>query len=217
MYGERDLARLAQIRYYRELGFSLDDVARVLDDAAADERTHLLRQRRLLRQRIDHLTRMAAAVDKALEAHHMDLALTPEERLEVFGDFRPEDHEEEAEERWGDTDAYVESNRRVASYTKDDWLAIKTEGGAISEGLVALMAGGAPATGAAAMDLAEQHRQHISRWFYDCAPAIHRGLGQMYVDDERFTASVEQAGAGLAAYMRDAFAANADRQEASTG
>jgi len=213
VYGEGDLARLAQIRYYRELGFSLDDVARVLDDPAADERTHLLRQRRLLGDRIDHLARMAAAVDKALEADHMDLAITAEERLEVFGDFRPEDHRAEAEQRWGGEDAYAKSNRRAASYSKDEWLMIKDEGGAISQALVSLMVDGEPATGSAAMELAERHRQHLGRWFYDCPPAMHRGLGQMYVDDERFTASLDEAGVGLAAYMREAFVANAERLE----
>ena len=30
------------------------------------------------------------------------------------------------------------------------------------------------------------------------------GLGQLYVDDERFTATIDRAGAGLSAYLRDA-------------
>ena len=44
----------------------------------------------------------------------------------------------------------------------------------------------------AAMDLAEEHRQHITRWFYDCPPEMHAGLGRMYVEDERFTAHYER-------------------------
>ena len=135
--------------------------------------------------------------------------------LEVFGDFRPEDYEEEVGARWGDTDAYAESNRRVASYTKSDWTVLRDESGEISQAFLALIAAGAPGDGAAAMDVAEQHRQHLARWFYDCPPAMHRGLGRMYVDDARFTASVNAAGPGLATYMQVAFAANADRAEAA--
>jgi hypothetical protein len=63
------------------------------------------------------------------------------------------------------------------------------------------------------MDLAERHRQQISR-YYDCTYQIHRGLADMYVADPRFTAHYEKYGPGLAQYVRDAIHANADRAEA---
>ena len=62
-----------------------------------------------------------------------------------------------------------------------------------------------------AMEVAERHREHISRWFYDCSPAAHRNLGQMYAGDERFAANYESVAPGLAAYMCDAIAANSAR------
>jgi hypothetical protein len=62
------------------------------------------------------------------------------------------------------------------------------------------------------MDAAEAHRQHISRWFYECTPQIHAGLGEMYVADPRFTATYEAVEPGLAGYVRDAIRANAARQ-----
>jgi hypothetical protein len=61
------------------------------------------------------------------------------------------------------------------------------------------------------MALAEEHRQLITRWFYDCSYEIHRGLGVMYVDDPRFSANIDKDAPGLAAYTRDAIIANADR------
>ncbi|MGI9609307.1 MAG: TipAS antibiotic-recognition domain-containing protein, partial [Acidimicrobiia bacterium] len=45
----------------------------------------------------------------------------------VFGDFDPSEYADEAEQRWGDSDAYRESARRTASYTKDDWTDIVRE------------------------------------------------------------------------------------------
>ncbi len=62
------------------------------------------------------------------------------------------------------------------------------------------------------MDLAEEHRQHISRWYYDCPPAMHAGLGEMYVADERFTAYYESVAPGLARYLGTACGANAARR-----
>jgi hypothetical protein len=140
----------------------------------------------------------------------MGISLTPEE-IELFGDFVPEDYEKEAEERWGETDAYKQSQRRAASYTKEDWLKIKEEGGAIERGLKAALEAGTAPDSEAAMDLAEQHRQQITRWFYDCSYEIHKGLGQMYVDDPRFKKHYEAIAPGLAEFVRDAVAANAAR------
>jgi MerR family transcriptional regulator, thiopeptide resistance regulator len=77
---------------------------------------------------------------------------------------------------------------------------------------VEAMRAGVPADSEQAMDVAEQHRQHISRWFYDCPPEMHAGLGRMYVEDERFTATYERIAPGLAQYVSAAVQANAARQ-----
>ena len=213
-YDDADLERLQRILFYRELGFGLDDIRTVMTDGGADASAHLRRQHALLRDRIHRLERMAAAVQKALEARTMGINLTPEERFEVFGDFDPDAHAAEAEERWGGTDTFRESQRRVSGYTKADWDRMKAEAAAYGDRLVTAMRSGAPADSVEAMDAAEEHRQHISRWFYDCSYEIHRGLGQLYVDDPRFTATYEKAAPGLAAYLRDAIEANAARAEA---
>lgn len=62
------------------------------------------------------------------------------------------------------------------------------------------------------MDLAEEHRQQITRRYYDCPPELHAALGRMYTDDERFTAYHERVAPGLAAYVGTACQANAARQ-----
>ncbi|MGN9840558.1 TipAS antibiotic-recognition domain-containing protein [Nonomuraea sp. H19] len=142
------------------------------------------------------------------------LNLTPGERAEVFGDFNPDDHAAEAEQRWGGTPAWTESTRRTASFTKEDWKRFTAEGGAISERMAEAMRAGAPADGDLAVDLAEEHRAYITRWCYACTYEIHRGLGDLYVTDPRFTASIDQTAPGLAAYYQAAIAANATRHNA---
>ena len=211
-YTPADLDRLHRVLVYRELGFSLEEVATLLDDPDADPAVHLRRQHRLLRDRLERTQAMVAAVEKEMEAHHMGISLTPEERFEVFGDWLPEEYEAEAEEKWGDTEAWAQSQRRTAAYSKEDWLQIKAEGEDVERRFASALAAGVPADSAQAMDLAEEHRQHIGRWFYDCPPAMHAGLGRMYVEDERFTAHYEQIAPGLAQYLSTAVQANAARQ-----
>jgi MerR family transcriptional regulator, thiopeptide resistance regulator len=210
-YDDADLVRLQQILFYRELGFPLDEIAAILDDPHADTLTHLRRQHDLLAAREGRLRDMVAAVRRAMEAEQMGISLTPEERFEVFGEQDPAQHAEEAKERWGETEAYRESQRRTRSYSKDDWVRIKAAGDDLDRRAgEAVRRGVAPDT-TEAMDLAEEHRQNIARWFYDCPYPMHRGLGDMYLADERFTQRYEQIAPGLAEFMRAAIHANADR------
>ncbi len=127
IYEESDLDLLQQILFYRELGFVLKEISTIVDDPGTDALGHLHRRRKLLTERIKRLSAMVDAIDYEMEARTMDIPLTPEERFEVFGEFRPEDHAEEAQQRWGETESYKESQRRVATYKKEDWQRLKAE------------------------------------------------------------------------------------------
>ncbi|KUH39933.1 MULTISPECIES: MerR family transcriptional regulator [Streptomyces] len=210
-YEDDDLDRLQQILFYRELGFPLDQVTALLDDPEADPREHLRRQHSLLTSRIADLQKMAEAVEHAMEARRMGINLTPEEKFEVFGDHDPDQYEEETEQRWGDTEAYRESRRRTARYTKADWQRMQDETKEWGARYAALLRDGGEPTDERAMDLAEEHRRQICRWYYECPHEMHRCLGDMYVADPRFTSFYEAVAPGMAAHLRDAIHANAAR------
>ena len=213
-YSDADLERLQRILCYRELGFSLPDIAAILHDPRNDPIDHLRRQHELLTDQMDRLAAMVAAVKKTMEARKMGISLNPDEMFEVFGDADPSQYADEVEQRWGDTDAYKQSQRRTASYTKDDWLQIKAEGAAAEQRLAAAMAAGLPPDSSEAMAAAEDHRLQIDTWFYEVSPDMHRHLGDMYIADPRFTKHYEDVAPGLAQYVRDAIHANADRAAA---
>jgi DNA-binding transcriptional MerR regulator len=210
-YEYADLERLQRILAYRKLGFGLDKIAAILDDDAVDPVDHLRRQHAALLDQIDDLRAMVAAIEKTMEARKLGISLTPEEIFEVFGENDPRQYADEVEQRWGRTDAYQESQRRTAQYTKDDWKRIQAEAAANVQRFASLFRTGAAASSTEAMDAAEEHRQHITRWFYDVPYPMHRGLGDLYVSDERFTANYDSAAPGLAQFVRDAIHANADR------
>jgi MerR family transcriptional regulator, thiopeptide resistance regulator len=213
IYEDSDLERLQQILFYRELGFTLEEISTIMNDPHTDAAGHLRRQRRLLIERIECLSAMVDAIDYETEARTMDIKLTPEERFEVFGGFRPEDHAEEAKQRWGETESYRESNRRVSKYKKDDWQRLKAEEAEVRVCLTAAFEAGLAPDSEEAMVVAEAHRQHISRWFYECTYDIHRGLTEMYVSDERFRSHYDMQSPGLASFIREAALANAERAE----
>jgi DNA-binding transcriptional MerR regulator len=208
-YDDADLERLRQILLYRELGFTLEEITAILDDPDVAARAHLRRQHGLLQERIARLQEMLVGVEYLLEARKVGINLTPEEKFEVFGDFDPDVHAEEAQERWGGTDPYQESARRAGQYTKDDWARIKQASADLSARWVAAFDAGAPADSQAAMELAEEHRRQIVEFFYDCTFEIHIGLAEMYLADQRFTKFYEDQRPGLAQYTHDAILANA--------
>ena len=149
----------------------------------------------------------------------MGISLTPEEQLELFGSDKLDDYLEEAEQRWGTSDAFAESRRRTATYTKGDWKQIKREADQNIAGFADALEDREPPDGETAKTLAEAHRQQISRWFYDCPYDRHVGLAELYVSDPRFAGHFDEVVPGLSRYVHDAILANASarRQHAKGG
>lgn len=216
LYSPADVDRLQQVVAYRRLGLGLEDIAAALadEDPAPGRRRALERQRELVEEKITELTRLLAALDTALEKDMKDIDLTEDEMRELFGEHYTEnfaEYQDEAQQRWGETDAWAESRRRTKRYTKADWERIKAETEDNNRLIIAALDAGLPADSEQAMDAAEAARAHIDRWFYPVDAQFHRNLADMYVQDPRFAATYEQLRPGLAQYLRDAIHANADR------
>ena len=115
----------------------------------------------------------------------------------------------EAKERWGDTAAFAQSQKRLAGYSKEDIASAQFAMQEATNLLINAMKSGFLATSVEAMSAAEAHRKSISEWWYDCSYEIHAGLATMYLADPRFMAHYESQQAGLAKYIHDAILANA--------
>ena len=212
LYTDADLARLATVVTYRRLGLPLSEVRALLDGEGTAEE-HLRRQRDAVVSRLGELQRLVTAIDRALEREMEQQPATTEDLKELFGDGFSEEYQAEAQERWGDTDAWTQSASRTKRYTKADWEQVKADQEASGRRLVEAMQAGHPPTSTEAMDAAEAARLVIHRWFYDSDHAFHRGLADMYVADPRFTKTYDDREPGLAQYGPDAIHANADRHE----
>lgn len=213
-YSSADVERLHQVLLYRELGFPLEEIATLLDDPSVDAMAHLRRQLELLGDRIDRLHRMAAAVEKMMEARIVGNQLTPEEQREIFGnDWPAEEYAAEAEERWGNTDEWKQSQERTAKFTKADWQRVKEDMDAYNAKLAAALTRGVAPGSAEANALAEEHRASIEQ-FYDCGYDMQVCLAEMYIQDERFTKTYDDVEPGLARFVRDIIVANAEQKRA---
>jgi MerR family transcriptional regulator, thiopeptide resistance regulator len=213
LYTAEDLTRLQHVVVYRRLGFALEEIALLLDHPESVVQ-HLRRQRAAVLDRLDEMRGLVDAIDRALEREMNEQPATSEDMKELFGDGF-EDAQAEAEQRWGDSDAWKESQRRTKKYTKQDWEEVKAESDAVHQAFTDAIDAGEPPTSTAAMDAAELHRRSIHDRFYDCPPEMHRNLADMYVSDPRFTATYDDIRPGMAQYVREAIYANAARLDAA--
>lgn len=208
LYTNTDLERLQQILFFRELGFSLNEIKEILDRPNFDRRQALLDHRLLLLERRSRLERLVQSVHRTLEAMERGSQMDVKD---MFDGFDPVKYEEEARQRWGHTKAYQESAKRTKSYTKEDWAAIRRETSEIMQGIASLM--DRDASDPEVQGWVRRHHQQINERFYTCPPEMYRGLGDMYVQDERFTANYEKVRPGLARFMQAAIHAYCDMLE----
>lgn len=202
LYDDGDLLRLQQVLINRELGLSLEEIRRSLDDPAFDPAAALRRQREQLAQRLDRAREMIAAIDAALGALKHDQKRTdPMTRDAMFKGFDNPEYAKEAETRWGKTDAWAESRRRTGRYGKADWEAIKAEEALIWRDAAAAKIAGEPSDSPAARAVAERHRLHIDRWFYPCDAQMHARLADLWESDERFSQSIDSHAEGLTPWL----------------
>jgi hypothetical protein len=117
----------------------------------------------------------------------------------------------EAKNRWGQTEAYKQSQSRLANYSKEDIAKAQSAMQEATNIVLEAMTQGLAPNSEMAMAGAEAHRQAISDYWYDCNFEIHKGLATMYLADPRFTSHYESQKAGLAKYIHDAIIANANK------
>ena len=114
------------------------------------------------------------------------------------------EYDQEIQERWGDTDAYRESQAKTSKYSKDDFQAAKVDQEAATELFVYAFGNSLPINSPKTQEAVRAHRDAITKWFYDCSVEMQKNLAVMYVEDPRFKEYYDGRVRGLAQYVHDA-------------
>lgn len=210
LYTERDLERLQQILFFKELDFPLQDIKTIIESPGFDRHAALISHRQLLLAKQARLQTLVRSIDRTIEMMEARKPMPANTLFEGFDEAQQRQYREEARQRWG-SERVDDSERRTAPYTRDDWAAIQQAMAEINH-TVAAHLGGDPAHPDVQAAVAHWHRL-INERFYDCSLEVFRGLGDLYVDDERFTATYDKVKPGLAPFLRAAMHAYCDRQE----
>ncbi len=200
-YGTAALLRLQQILFFKELDFSLSDIKQILDRKDFDLVQALLAHRQALGQRAQRLERLVGTIDATIAQIQGGNEMEPKKLFAEFSEEQQKEYDAEAKRRWGNTDAYKESQKRWGSYTVEDKKRIGLEGEAVYRDMVAAMPLG-PASPQAQSCVA-RWRQHL-RYFYEPSDEMLLGLADMYNDDPAFAATFMRIHPDLASFMRQA-------------
>lgn len=202
LYSDKNLETLQQILFFKELGFPLKKIQEILTSPSFDQQESLKIQRNLLLEKRNRLNTMIETVEKTIQHMKGEIHMSNKEKFEGF-DFSDNPYEQEAREKWGDK-AVDEANEKAKNMTTID----QEKFNEIYRNLASLR------------HLAPQSKEAqdgIHEWyvylnkFGSYSLEAFKGLGQMYIDDERFTKNIDQFGDGLARFMRDAMAVYANQ------
>ncbi|MCG8482790.1 MAG: MerR family transcriptional regulator [Clostridia bacterium] len=194
LYDENDLERLWQILFFKELDFPLSKIKEIMNNPKFDKEQALESHKKLLLEKRKRLDNIITSIDETIKKG-FEMSM-----IKTFSNESYEQYKEEAIEKYGDM--AKASYDRVSQYSKTQWKAIEEEAKEIYSGLAENMNKGAEDE--IVQQLIAQWRNHITKYYYDCTIEIFKGLGQLYVTDERFTKNIDKTKEGLASFMKEA-------------
>lgn len=209
LYADKDLETLQQILFFKELGFPLKKVKEIMGDPDYNKEEALQLQKNLLLEKRNRYDRMIHLINKTIQETNGGIPMSNKERFEGF-DFQHNPYEQEARERYGDHKV-DEMKKRLNHYSEKERESMSEQWDVIYKQLASLREQSVKT---------DEVQSAIGDWytylnenFGTYSPEAYRGLGQMYVEDERFTKNIDKYGEGLARFMRDAMAVYADRKK----
>src|SRR5687768_14923871 len=101
LYGEKELLRLQQILFYKELDFSLQQIASILDHQEFDLVQALENHKLALKQKQERLTMLLGTIDKTISKIKNGTTMTNNELYEGLPKEKAESWRQEAIEAYG--------------------------------------------------------------------------------------------------------------------
>ena len=207
IYGEAEVDRLQQVLFYRELGMELSAIAKILDAEGFSRMDALLSHLRELEAQKARIEGLILTLTKTIEKEQGKRHMTDVEKFEHFKKKFVKENEEkygqELAEKYGEEEIR-QSNAKMMKLTREEYGKMERLGADIQEELEAAVQAGAAPDGEKGQEIAGLHKKWLGYTWANYTPEAHRGLGEMYVADERFTAHYDKRVPGCAAFLRDA-------------
>lgn len=206
IYGEKEIDRLQHILFYKELDICLDDIKKIINTPDFDAAKALIEHRDKLLKKREQLNILIKNVEKTILSEQGAVLMSDKEKFEGFKQDLIDENEKkygkEIREKYGE-DTVKKSNQKIKNMTKQQYDEVSELSNEFMKAIIEAFKTGDPA-GELAQKAVEMHKNWLCYFWDSYSPEAHAGLGQMYVDDSRFTEFYDKHQPGLAAFLRDA-------------
>ena len=205
IYGQKEIDRLQQILFYRELGIPLEEIKKILTSKKFDRQVALESHLTDLLAKRKQLNLLITNVEKTIKAAKGEIVMSDQEKFEGFLKKLVGDNErqygEEVRSEYGD-ESIDHSNAMVMKMSKEQYAELEKLTEELNETLKAAFEQGDPAS-QLAQKACELHKKWLCYYWDHYSKEAHIGVTQMYVDDPRFTAYYDKIAVGCAAFLQN--------------
>lgn len=206
IYGSREVDRLQQILFYRELGMTLEEIKKIILSPCFDEIQALKSHYEKLLAEKARLNMLITNVEKTIAQKEGRIYMSDNEKFEGFKKSLINENERkygaEIRSKYGN-EAVDKSNEKFMNMTKEQFDEFTELGQKLNELLKQACESGDPA-GELGQKVADLHRQWLCFTWPEYSKEAHAGLAEMYVQDERFKEYYDKICPGAAEFLRDA-------------
>ena len=206
IYGPKEVDRLQQILFFRELGVGLSTIKELLEAPDFQEQQALREHHKQLLEKRRQLDLLIRNVEQTFAAFEGGKPMTDKEKFVGFKETLIKENEEkygaEIREKYGD-ETVDASNAKLMGLTEEQFTEMQQLAEEIIQSLVKAVGKEEP-SGEEGQRIAKLHRKWLSFTWKEYSKEAHAGLAETYVADERFTAYYDQHKEGAAKFLRDA-------------
>lgn len=204
-YGEKEINRLQQILFYRELDIKLEDIKLILDQPNFSVERALTEHYQKLLMKKARIENLIVSIEKTMRYYRGEIKMADTEKFTAFKEQQILENEqqygEEIREKYGENEVN-ESNRKFLQLTEVDLEDMKSTEELLFHKLKTYLTQ-VDVNSELAQEIFNLHKQWLSYTLPNYSPAIHKGIGEMYVGDDRFKSYYDRNGSGTAEALND--------------
>ena len=211
IYGKNEVNRLQQILLYRAMGVSLDAIKQIMTSESYDVLNALKSHREKLLEQRAQLEQLILTIDQTIAENEGRTTMSDKSKFEGLKKSKLEENEalygSEIREKYGEETVAKSNSKFMEMNEESHEKAMKLATEIIDQLMVAMDSGD---TGSeASTKLVELHKSWLMIYWPTYTYEAHVGLGEMYVNDNRFKIYYDQHREGAAQFLCDAIKAYA--------
>lgn len=205
LYNEQDLFKLQQILFYKELDFSLQEIWKIIEHPKFNLIEALQNHKKALKDKKSRIDTLIVTIDNTILQLKWKKMLSHEDLYKWLPKEKAESYRQEAIEKYW-KEAVEKSENSLRSMDKDSFENLKNESSEIWLNLFSMKENDPKSQEVQEM-IARHYKIILQFWWKkenENLGETYKWLGQLYIDDPRFTMMNDKPNPEFAVFLKDA-------------